>query len=124
MLKLRDEAVAFGAPVTPPCGEIPRLTSPAVGNYLVLVGIIVALLLSSLLLARRVSDSVVRCGFCDHKVRPWAVRRETFTCRPCKKILPRRLAYPAPAPAGHPKRHVESGSVPVLATAGRHRKAA
>ena len=92
------------------------------GDYVVLVGIVVSLLLGSLLLARSLLGSAVRCGLCDHKVRPWAVRKETFTCRPCKKILPRRLAYPAPATAVHPQWHVESGRVPVLATAGRHRK--
>ena len=90
--------------------------------YLMLAGIVVALL-GSLLVARRVAGPVVLCGICDHKVRPWAVRQETFTCRPCKKILPRRLAYTASAPVGHPKWRTDPGNGRVLESVGRHRKA-
>lgn len=100
------------------------------GSYVVLAGIVVSVLLGSLLVGRRVLGSVVRCGFCDHRVMPWAVGRDTFTCRPCKKTLPRRLAYPTPAlefttaaPIGNPECRVPSGGARVLEPAGRHRKA-
>lgn len=110
-------------PLVPSRRGIPRLASGAMGIYLALLGTAAALLPSSLLLARHLWGSApVRCGICDDKVRPWAVQQETFTCRPCEKVLPRRLSYTASAPVGHPKWRTGPSSVPVLATAGRHRR--
>lgn len=91
------------------------------GSSVVMAGV-VAVLIGSFLLARHLMSSGVWCGFCDRQVRPWAVRKETFTCKPCKKTLPRRLSYSATAPVGHPRWRVDSGRVRVLATVGRHRK--
>lgn len=103
-------------------------SAAVVEDYLVVAGLVVSLVLGSLLLARRIRSSVVRCGFCGHRVMPWALRSETFTCRPCKKTLPRRLAYPTPAQAytaakqaGDPEWSAEP-SARVLESVGRHRK--
>jgi ribosomal protein S27E len=40
------------------------------------------------------SHQKVKCAICSHE-QTLFVDRETFTCRRCKKTLPRRLAVPA-----------------------------
>ncbi|MCH9641549.1 MAG: hypothetical protein K0U69_10150 [Actinomycetia bacterium] len=62
-------------------------------NYAVVAGIVVTLLGLLWLVWAYVGAAVVKCGICGNRQRLRASRKQTFTCRRCKKTLPRRLAY-------------------------------
>lgn len=63
-------------------------------DYAVVMGIIVAALGSLMLAWRFVPTTAVKCGVCSQKLRlPTSPKKQTFTCKRCKKTLPRRLAY-------------------------------
>ena len=61
-------------------------------QYAAIAGIVVALLGSLTLAWLRVGSAAVKCGVCGHKQRLLSSRKKTFSCRRCKKTLPRRLA--------------------------------
>lgn len=66
----------------------------AVADYAVVVAIIVALLIPAFLAQDRIRSIVAKCGCCGHRQRLRSSRKATFTCKRCKKTLPRRLAEP------------------------------
>lgn len=58
------------------------------------VALLVLLALIVALVVVRVRAVAVKCGCCGHRQRLRVSRKATFTCKRCKKTLPRRLAEP------------------------------